>query len=77
MRAQAGVTETGDHLFAEAVRRLLRGELGSAERRRVVRHLLAGCPECRALGRGYLELADHPLNPEAIFRGKPKRRGAR
>jgi hypothetical protein len=53
----------------------LRGELGSAERRRVVRHLLAGCPECQAIGRTYLAFADHPLIPEAIFRVKPKCRG--
>lgn len=39
------------HLAQDELLSLLRGELGGAERRRVVRHLLAGCPECQALGR--------------------------
>lgn len=36
------------HLETTEVERFLRGELGHAECRRVVRHLLAGCPVCQA-----------------------------
>jgi hypothetical protein len=63
------------HVAERELESFLCGELGRAERRRVVRHLLAGCPECQAIGRTYLAFADHPLIPEAIFRVKPKRRG--
>jgi hypothetical protein len=63
------------HVAERELLSILRGEVGSAERRRIVRHLLAGCPECQAIGRTYLAFADHPLIPMAIFRVKPERRG--
>ncbi|HTG32824.1 MAG TPA: hypothetical protein VLB76_07805 [Thermoanaerobaculia bacterium] len=36
------------HPSEELLLRFLRGETTRAETREVVRHLLAGCPECRA-----------------------------
>ena len=65
------------HVAEHELESFVRGELGCAERRRVVLHLLAGCRECRAIGLALLALADHSLIPGPMFRGKPKRRGAR
>ena len=42
------VGRKGAHFGAAEVEALLRGDLPAAERRRVVRHLLAGCPVCQA-----------------------------
>ena len=39
------------HLEPKELERFLRGELGRAEARRVVRHLLTSCPECVAVVR--------------------------
>ena len=36
------------HLGPSEVEEFLRGDLSATERRRVVRHLLAGCPVCQA-----------------------------
>ena len=48
------------HLAERELESFLRGELGRAERRRVIRHLLAGCPVCRAIGRTIWGLGDRP-----------------
>jgi hypothetical protein len=39
------------HLEPGELERFLRGELGRAETRRVVRHLLTRCPQCAAVVR--------------------------
>ena len=39
------------HLERAELERFLRGELGRAETRRVVRHLLTSCPVCVAVAR--------------------------
>lgn len=56
------------HLAERELESFLRGELNHAERRRVVRHLLAGCPECQAIGRSLWALGDQPLIPGHSFR---------
>jgi hypothetical protein len=38
-----------DHEKPAAFRRMSRGEASKAEARRIVRHLLAGCPSCQAM----------------------------
>ena len=63
------------HVAERELESFIRGELGRAERRRVVLHLLAGCQRCRSIGLSLLALADQPLIPEAIFRVRPKCRG--
>ena len=77
MVTQRVVVAKRAHVAEHELESFVRGELGCAERRRVVLHLLAGCPECRAIGLALLALADHPVIPEPIFRAKPKHRGAR
>jgi hypothetical protein len=43
---------SNDHPATELLERFMRGELTSpGERRRLVRHLLAGCPRCLAVTR--------------------------
>src|SRR5215208_160782 len=44
--------------------RFLRGDLTSAERRGVVRHLLTGCPRCTEVTRPLFALADDPPREE-------------
>ena len=77
MVTQRVVVAKRAHVAEHELESFVRGELGCAERRRVVLHLLAGCRKCRAIGLALLVLADHPLIPEPIFRGKRKRREAR
>jgi hypothetical protein len=60
------------HLAERELEGFLRGELCCAERRRIVRHLLAGCPECQAIGRSLWALGDHPLIPLSVLRRKAK-----
>jgi hypothetical protein len=62
-RLQAATRAKRAHLEGHEVDRLLRGELGRAESRRVVRHLLAGCPVCQATARPLWALGDRPLIP--------------
>jgi hypothetical protein len=54
------------------VERFLRGELCPAQRRRLVRHLIAGCPVCQATARSLWALGDRPL----ISAPRPRPRGA-
>jgi hypothetical protein len=68
--AQIETRPTRAHLAEHELLSFLRGELCCAARRRVVRHLLAGCPECRAIGRSLWALGDRPLIPLAVLRRK-------
>jgi hypothetical protein len=43
--------EYKEHPGTELLEGLLRNELSAADRRRVVRHLLTGCPQCAAVAR--------------------------
>lgn len=43
------------------LQRLLLGETSRAEARALVRHLLAGCPQCVQVTRPLWELGDQPL----------------
>jgi len=55
-----------NHPDSELLERFLRGKLKPAERRRVVRHLLAGCERCRTLaGQLWAGAAERPLAPES------------
>jgi len=54
-----------EHLTPDLLRSFLRGEASKAENREVVRHLLAGCPECLAVAR--------PLWRRVDGRGRGKR----
>lgn len=47
-----------EHPTPALLLRFLRGEAGLAEQRALVRHLLAGCPECLAVTRPVWELAE-------------------
>jgi len=51
------------HLGAAELTRFARGELGAAEGRLIVRHLLAGCPICRATARALWVFGSEPLIP--------------
>jgi hypothetical protein len=53
--------------------RFMRAEASRAEVRAIVRHLLAGCPECGAVTR-VLGLAELGLEPLPFYKGaRPKR----
>ena len=66
-----------NHPAPAALQRFLRGEASRAEVRTVVRHLLAGCPECVAVTRPMSELAELGIEPLPLYKGKggarPKR----
>lgn len=59
----------GKHISAEELRKFMSGQLGSAAARRVVRHLLTACSECRAAaaasGRFLLEVEEE-LEPAGV-----------
>lgn len=42
------------HLSPDLLNRFLEGSLDAGERRRVVRHLLTGCPACQKVARELL-----------------------
>jgi len=48
-RARGKIRDMGHHLSEELLLRFIRGETARAETRAVVRHLLTGCRECRAV----------------------------
>ena len=50
-----------EHPEPDLLLRFLRGEASQAERRAIVRHLLAGCRVCAAVTRPVWHLADPPL----------------
>lgn len=57
---------TGSLVFQEhpepaELRRFLRGEASGAEARALVRHLLAGCPQCLKVTRPLWKLGESPL----------------
>lgn len=54
--AEAAVDKS--HPDKRELDRFLRGELTRAEIRRVVRHLLTGCPSCVAVTRAFWRLGD-------------------
>jgi tetratricopeptide (TPR) repeat protein len=51
-------TAPGEHPARRVLEQFMRGELRPAERRRVVRHLLAGCAQCSAVTRRLWALGD-------------------
>ena len=61
-----------EHPRPDVLLSFLRGEASLAERRAVVRHLLAGCQECVAVTRPVWELAEHGI--ESL--PSPKRKGS-
>ena len=61
-----------EHPRPDILLRFLRGEASLAERRAIVRHLLAGCRECVAVTRPVWELAEHGI--ESL--PGPKRKGS-
>ena len=67
-----------NHPRPEVLERFLRGEATRAERWRIVRHLLAGCPDCLEATRKVWVLADLPWEQIARaargIRPRPKRR---
>jgi anti-sigma factor RsiW len=54
------------HPDSGLLHRFLRGAAPRAERGLVVRHLLAGCPECRAVVRTFWELASSFSQRKAV-----------
>ena len=60
MVTQRVVVAKRAHVAEHELESFARGELGCAERRQVVRHLLAGCPQCQAIGREIWGLGAHP-----------------
>jgi hypothetical protein len=52
------------HPTEDSLLRFLRGEASQAERRAVVRHLLAGCPECLAVTRPVWKLMESAAKKE-------------
>ena len=59
-----------EHPKPDDLQRFLRGEASRAEARAVVRHLLAGCPECTAVMGPIFGLAKRW--PKALPAGKRK-----
>ncbi len=55
------------HPAEETLLRFLRGEASQAERRAVVRHLLAGCPECLAVTRPAWKLMESAAKKEGLM----------
>lgn len=53
------------HSRPDLLLRFLRGEATLAERREVMRHLLAGCRECIAITRPVWRLADAARQPQS------------
>ena len=49
------------HPSPQELVQFLRGELGEADNRRIVRHLLTGCPTCAAVTPPVFRFADRPL----------------
>jgi tetratricopeptide (TPR) repeat protein len=49
---------TADHIAEDEVRRLMDGSLPAVERRRIVRHLLAGCMPCAGMARDVIAPED-------------------
>jgi len=62
-----------NHPPPAALQRFMQGEASRGEVRAIVRHLLAGCPECVAVTR-VLGLAELGLEPLPFYKGaRPKR----
>jgi tetratricopeptide (TPR) repeat protein len=55
----------GEHPHPGLLERFMRNEAEPAERRRVVRHLIAGCSQCLAVTSRFWSLADAPLDDPA------------
>jgi hypothetical protein len=58
------------HPAGEDLRRFMAGELPPAEVRKVVRHLLTGCPACVRQTRGLWSLGE-PAQPAPVRRTLP------
>lgn len=68
-----------EHPTPALLLRFLRGEINLAEKRAVVRHLLAGCPECVAVTRPVWQLAEQlatKWRPEVIEGARQEVRAA-
>lgn len=53
-----------EHVTESELNRFYRGELSASESRRVVRHLLTGCPSCRARSSGRWQAEVVPIRPD-------------
>ncbi len=69
-------SDPGGHPDPALLERFMRNEAEPAERRRVVRHLIAGCPRCLAVTSSLWALADPPAGPYDASGGDAER-GAR
>ena len=69
-RFQGGAHGKRAHLEGHEVEGLLRDELAATVRRRVVRHLLAGCPVCQATARTLWEFGDERFRQVPQIRRK-------
>jgi hypothetical protein len=54
--------EPDDHPAAVDLERFMRGELGRAEVRELVRHMLTGCPQCLVVTRRLWSLGQRSLH---------------
>lgn len=68
----AGKARSGEsrenHPSQADLKRFMRGELPRPEVRAIVRHLMAGCPECLEVTRRLFELGERPPGFEASLR---------
>lgn len=61
--AQNEARQERAHPAEDDFERFARGEVEAAEARRIVRHMLAGCPQCLALGRELWVFGNERLVP--------------
>jgi len=70
------VMSQSEHPEPDVLQRFMSGEASRAEVRAIVRHLLAGCPECVAVTR-LLGLAGLGIEPLPFYKGKGSARPKR
>jgi hypothetical protein len=72
VRERSGLLDTthSNHPAPAELHRFLRGEASREEAKAIVRHLLAGCPECVVVTRPVWQLAEHRIEPLPLYKKK-------